>query len=59
MILAIKTKSKLSTKKITGPRMNGNLILPIKTGLLQWVKINYSVVIMLEVEVYTSRELSN
>ena len=59
MILPIKTKSKLSTRRITGLRMNGNLMLLILIGSLKWVKINYSVVIMLEVEVYTSKELSN
>ena len=59
MMVVIKTKFKLLTKKINGLRAVGNLMLLNLIGLLKSDRINYSVVLVLEVEVYTSRELSN
>ena len=59
MVVTIKTKFKLLTKMINGVKVNGNLTPPDLIGLLKSVKINYLVVSVLEVEVYTSRELSN
>ena len=59
MMVAIKTKFKLLTRKINGLRADGNLTLLSLIGLLKSDRINYSVVLVLEVEEYTSRELSN
>ena len=55
----METKSKLLTKMTNGLRVAGNLMPLNLIGLLKSVKINYLVVSVLEVEVYTSRELSN
>ena len=59
MMVVIKTKYKLLTKTINGLRAVGNLMLLSLIGQLKSDKISSLVVLVLEVEVYTSKELSN
>ena len=59
MMAITKIKFKLSTKKINGLRVAGNPMLPDLIGPLKLDKTNYLVVLVLEEEVYTSKELSN